>query len=359
LVLALALTGPGLAQQPGGEAKVTPPGALLTSISPAPGAAVEEISGTLDQALSEAMERNPDIVTAKAKLRLAEAELNGVRMEVAGKVVTLWSERETQEKAAASAGRNRDFVRLKYDRGLAQLPEFETANKALIDAEASLARIQTGLRYQIGQVASAARSSETAAGTAPRLMAAPLQMPRGPMVEGVRQELLKPAELDFIETPLGDVMAYLKELRGIDVQIDEASLLKVGARKGAEMPITFNVKGVSLAAALQAMEDKFVPLKFVVRDYGILVTTREHAQEEGFFPVVEFARLSGGGEAAAPSKPLEPVRPKEAPPAENRKARPKPTAADPFALPPKSSSETKPARRAQPFVERSSDPFAH
>ena len=81
---------------------------------------------------------------------------------------------------------------------------------------------------------------------------------------------------------------YLKDLHHIEIQIDGSALPE--QKQG--MPITMNLRGVSMAAAFQRFEDeKFGELKFVVRDYGILVTTPTRAQEAGYMPVAEFLRL--------------------------------------------------------------------
>ena len=117
------------------------------------------------------------------------------------------------------------------------------------------------------------------------------------MVEKVRKALATPTKMEFVDTPLSDVAAYLKDLHGIEIQLDGQALGKAGVT--ADTPISLELKGVPLAAALQLIDDKFKELKLVVRDYGILVTTPEEAETKDYLPVVEFARMSDGGEAAA------------------------------------------------------------
>jgi hypothetical protein len=56
------------------------------------------------------------------------------------------------------------------------------------------------------------------------------------------------------------------------------------------LPLTLQLKEVPLGAALQAIEDQNPPLKFVVRDYGILVTNEHLAAERGFVPAVQLWR---------------------------------------------------------------------
>jgi hypothetical protein len=47
-----------------------------------------------------------------------------------------------------------------------------------------------------------------------------------------------------------------------------------------------------------------------VRDYGLLVTTPQRARAQGYFPVVDFARLSAGGEPQTETpRDLQPATP--------------------------------------------------
>ena len=57
-------------------------------------------------------------------------------------------------------------------------------------------------------------------------------------------------------------MDYLKERHKTEIQMDREGSQKRQAQ--AEIPITIDMKGNSLAAAFEAMEDKFPSLKFVV-----------------------------------------------------------------------------------------------
>ncbi len=261
------------------------------------------IPATMDEAIARAMEVNPDIITARAKLRLAEAELNAARMETAGKVITLWQERDTQhELLDAAIQRFQQVERLHKIAAVGGEDEkFESARIALINAEANFARSKATLSYLIGQAAPATttRSETTTNAATLQTMPAPLQIPKGPMVEKVRKALDSATELSFTDTPLSDIMDYLADLHGIVTQVDT----KHTGYGLAEMKISLRLRGVPLAAALQAIEDEYPPIRFVVRDYGLLATTRETAQREGYFPAVDFVRLSGGmAPAAAPSK---------------------------------------------------------
>ena len=79
---------------------------------------------------------------------------------------------------------------------------------------------------------------------------------------------------------------------------------------GSDRPLTIDLKGLALADFFQSLDDREPELKFVVRNYGILVTTPERAREQGYFPVVDFARLAAGGETQAETpRDLQPATP--------------------------------------------------
>jgi hypothetical protein len=134
--------------------------------------------------------------------------------------------------------------------------------------------------------------------------AKPIQLPHGPMVERIRQALAAPAQIAFNEQPLQQVTEYLKDANKIEIQLDGQALENAGIT--GDTPISVNLKAPSLAAVFQWFDDQMPNLKFVVRDYGILVTTPERAREQGYLPVVEFARVSQGTVEFAPALEAQP-----------------------------------------------------
>ena len=61
---------------------------------------------------------------------------------------------------------------------------------------------------------------------------------------------------------------------------------------GTDMPISLSTNQVALAAALQRFEDAYPQLQFVLRDYGILVTTKAYARSHGYMPVLELGKTA-------------------------------------------------------------------
>ena len=167
---------------------------------------------TLDQALTAAMEGSPKVVAAKAKLTLAESDLNNTRMEVAQRIVELWAQRQAEQ--------------LNYD-------EFLRANKAspgsvpnanIINAAAIVSHYEMQLRSLIGQATSAPFRGNASAPAAFRQPPKPPQLPHGPVVEKIRKALLTQTEINFVETPLSDVVDYLKDRHRIEIQLDKQAL---------------------------------------------------------------------------------------------------------------------------------------
>lgn len=67
----------------------------------------------------------------------------------------------------------------------------------------------------------------------------------------VEKALLRPVSFRFVDTPLRDVVEFLKEYTSVNVVVDERGLKKVG--RSLETPITKTVENKPLAAALEEM----------------------------------------------------------------------------------------------------------
>ena len=76
---------------------------------------------------------------------------------------------------------------------------------------------------------------------------------------------------DFRRSRYAQVAEFLSEKSGLRFILDQQNLDE-GA---ADAPITLKLGELELGAVLQALEDVKSPICFIVRDYGILVTTHE------------------------------------------------------------------------------------
>lgn len=265
---------------------------------PTPVGKAAEPAATLDRSLAEAMDKNPGIIAAKAKVALAQAQLNSMRLELARQLVGLWNDRQVQENAVKSARSRFQRTEQLYKSAAVAAEDMDSAKGALVDAEARLARTQMELRYLTGEVNLTASAVATEAAT----RGATIQVPRGPLVEKIRQALdSKLGAVDFQLVAVKDVADYLRDLTKIPISVDEKALSAAGSA-------SCKLEGATLGAVLQAIEDQNRGAQFVVRDYGILLTDRAYAAEEGFLPVAEFARSKAGG-TTAPAEPGKPSTP--------------------------------------------------
>ncbi len=83
---------------------------------------------------------------------------------------------------------------------------------------------------------------------------------------GKLQELTR---LEFIETPLADVLAYLRDFHDIDLEMDRRSMASAGVDE--DVPCTFNMQDVTLEAALETIIVRRLGLTYVVEDEYILI----------------------------------------------------------------------------------------
>ena len=100
--------------------------------------------------------------------------------------------------------------------------------------------------------------------------------PGEPLSEvAIEKALASPTQVDFVETPLQDVIDYLKDYHRIEIQIDTKALNDVGI--DPTTPITKNLKGISLRSALKLMLRE-LELTYVIQDEVLLITTPEEAE---------------------------------------------------------------------------------
>ena len=90
----------------------------------------------------------------------------------------------------------------------------------------------------------------------------------------IEAALRQPTKLEFVGTSLAAVVDYLKDLHGIEIQIDHWGLARAGL--GPDTPVTQNLKNISLRSAMRLMLGQ-MGLTYVVRDEVLLITTRERA----------------------------------------------------------------------------------
>jgi hypothetical protein len=119
----------------------------------------------------------------------------------------------------------------------------------------------------------------------------------------IYEALKAPTEFEFVDTPLQDVIAALKEFHKIPIQLDKKALQDVGVP--ADVPITKSLKGITLRSALRLML-RDLDLTYVVRDDVLLITTPEEAENMTYVRVYPVDDLVGdaGAERSAQCETL-------------------------------------------------------
>jgi hypothetical protein len=101
-------------------------------------------------------------------------------------------------------------------------------------------------------------------------------------------------ELEFVDQPLSDVIDFLKERHGIEIQLDHNALTDEGV--GSDTPITKNVKGISLESALDLVLGD-LKLAYAVRDEVLFITSKEvaeHLLQTKTYPVADLVAREDG-----------------------------------------------------------------
>ena len=83
-------------------------------------------------------------------------------------------------------------------------------------------------------------------------------------------------EVEFVDTPLSDVVAYLQDLHKINIAFDRKALDDAGI--GTDKQITRTLKGVTLQSALRLIL-RDLKMTYVIGDEVLLLTTADEAQE--------------------------------------------------------------------------------
>ena len=102
---------------------------------------------------------------------------------------------------------------------------------------------------------------------------------RSPVEKKIEEALKQPTQFEFVETPLKDVVDYLKDLHKIEIQLDVAALKEVGVEDNT--PITKNLRGISLRSALKLLLDE-LQLKYVIHNEVLLITSPAKAESEEY-----------------------------------------------------------------------------
>ncbi len=90
------------------------------------------------------------------------------------------------------------------------------------------------------------------------------------------KSLSEPTDMDFIETPLKDVLEALQIRHGIKIALDTEPLMAIGVN--ADTPITYQAKNLSLNSALGQLLGR-LKASYIVDNGRMLITTAEKAKQ--------------------------------------------------------------------------------
>ena len=100
-----------------------------------------------------------------------------------------------------------------------------------------------------------------------------------PAEKKIQEALKQPTQIEFVETPLKDVVDYLKDLHKIEIQLDVPALKDASVDEST--PVTKNLKGISLRSALKLLLDE-LQLKYVIKNEVLLITSPAKAESDEY-----------------------------------------------------------------------------
>ncbi len=90
----------------------------------------------------------------------------------------------------------------------------------------------------------------------------------------IRRELVKSTTLDFVETPLVEVVMFLQDLHQIPIKLDHTALENAGVAN--DTPVNNTLREVSLHTALRQVLEP-LDLTYLVIGEVLMITTRDEA----------------------------------------------------------------------------------
>jgi hypothetical protein len=99
-----------------------------------------------------------------------------------------------------------------------------------------------------------------------------------PAEASIHAALDKPANIQFVETPLKDAMDFLAAQHGIPMVLSAKDLEEAGVN--IDTPVTKNLSGITLRSTLNLLLDD-LELTYVVQNGVLMITTEAEAQKLG------------------------------------------------------------------------------
>jgi hypothetical protein len=123
-----------------------------------------------------------------------------------------------------------------------------------------------------------------------------------PTEKKIREELAKVTSFEFNETPLREVMKYLNELHGINIELNQKAL--GDANVIPDTPVSKVLKGVSLESALN-LTLRDLGATYVIEDGVLQITSPEAAQRDSVPRIYDLTGLGGAADRETLLKAVE------------------------------------------------------
>jgi len=251
-------------------------------------------AGSLEDTLDKALRNSADIKAAEAKVRDTEAELNRVRQQVLTKATALHADLTVARRMLAVVEQSLAIQKHAREINQGTMEAVLTAQAMVEKHRGEVEKLETELKslrgeFAIKGVTSAAflndvlyiagadptvRIWDAAAAQAARAPApSPAAAVKSPMLDRVKKLLDQEVEYAVDNAPVPDALRSL--LDGVKTDVPLRVLLPEGGGAGV---VTLKGK-LAVGAWIEAIEDSDPDVRLYVRDYGLLLTTKDRRPE--------------------------------------------------------------------------------
>jgi hypothetical protein len=249
--------------------------------------------GSLEDTLDKALRNSADIKAAEAKVRNAEAELNRVRQQVLTKATALHADLNLAKRMLAVAEQSLAINERANKSGTTPLESLLAAQAMVEKHRGEVEKLETELKSLRGEFA--VKLSSAAFSPDGGQMWAAMSDGSIRIWDAATGQAVRPPAASRPETVKAPMMDRIKKLLDQEVQLNAGAPVPQALRMvleeaksdipvrelmGKELDANVVLKGkLPVGAWIQAIEDTDPDVRVVIRDYGLLLTTRAGVPE--------------------------------------------------------------------------------